>query len=163
MLQNRERRHAEANREESWHSREGETASDRSEVTTIGERCILALNEKCWRKNIFAAYGNVADTQVERVFGGLLLQTIVCEECHHVSARLEPFFDLSLPITTVEVSLFWPFDVLLRWVRRVLSGALVTLGVSVRPNTYGMFNILTADVCRGRTVNHTTASGYWWR
>jgi ubiquitin carboxyl-terminal hydrolase 16/45 len=38
-------------------------------------------------------------TLVDSVFGGHLLSSIVCEECKTCSQRVEPFLDLSLPIS----------------------------------------------------------------
>lgn len=46
------------------------------------------------------AYGRqVKHTFVECLFGGQLISTIVCEECKYISQILEPFLDLSLPVT----------------------------------------------------------------
>ncbi|EYC41338.1 hypothetical protein Y032_0573g165 [Ancylostoma ceylanicum] len=36
---------------------------------------------------------------LDMVFGGTLLQTILCSECGHVSERHEQFLDLSIPVT----------------------------------------------------------------
>ena len=35
---------------------------------------------------------------MDRLFGGHLLSSIVCDECKHCMQRVEPFLDLSLPI-----------------------------------------------------------------
>ena len=35
----------------------------------------------------------------EPVFRGILVSTIECLECNHISQRNEPFLDLSLPVT----------------------------------------------------------------
>lgn len=40
----------------------------------------------------------VARTPLDEIFGGVLLSTIVCQQCGKVSRREEPFQDLSLPI-----------------------------------------------------------------
>ncbi|KAH6927269.1 hypothetical protein HPB50_001230 [Hyalomma asiaticum] len=40
----------------------------------------------------------VARTPLDDIFGGVLLSTIVCQQCGKVSRREEPFQDLSLPI-----------------------------------------------------------------
>lgn len=40
----------------------------------------------------------VARTPLDDIFGGILLSTIVCQQCGKVSRREEPFQDLSLPI-----------------------------------------------------------------
>ncbi|KAJ1350048.1 hypothetical protein KIN20_005753 [Parelaphostrongylus tenuis] len=37
---------------------------------------------------------------LDMVFGGTLLQTILCSECGHVSERHEQFLDLSIPVTS---------------------------------------------------------------
>ena len=37
-------------------------------------------------------------TIVDRIFGGHLVSTIVCEVCHNSSQNYEPFLDLSLPL-----------------------------------------------------------------
>lgn len=37
-------------------------------------------------------------TVVDKIFGGLLVSTIVCESCHNSSQMFEPFLDLSLPL-----------------------------------------------------------------
>lgn len=45
-------------------------------------------------------YGQeVKHTFVECLFGGQLISTVVCEECKYISQILEPFLDLSLPVT----------------------------------------------------------------
>lgn len=99
----------EANYEAIGFARKCKGITSRLEETSTSERCALVTEKSVIKEEkTSAAYSNVADTQIERVFGGLLLQTIVCEECHHVSTRLEPFFDLSLPIATADVSfLIW--------------------------------------------------------
>ncbi|CAF0749790.1 unnamed protein product [Brachionus calyciflorus] len=44
-------------------------------------------------------YGRLAShTLIDRLFGGHLLSSIVCEECKTCVQRVEPFLDLSLPI-----------------------------------------------------------------
>ncbi|XP_070568961.1 ubiquitin carboxyl-terminal hydrolase 16-like [Ptychodera flava] len=51
-------------------------------------------------------YGKcVNKTFVDSVFGGQLISTVLCEECHVPSEVYEPFLDLSLPITEAKV---WP-------------------------------------------------------
>ncbi|KAL4233209.1 Ubiquitin carboxyl-terminal hydrolase 16 [Mactra antiquata] len=46
------------------------------------------------------AYGRqIKHTFVECLFGGQLISTVVCEECKYISQILEPFLDLSLPVT----------------------------------------------------------------
>ncbi|XP_045195108.1 ubiquitin carboxyl-terminal hydrolase 16-like [Mercenaria mercenaria] len=46
------------------------------------------------------AYGHqIKHTFVECLFGGQLISTVVCEECKYISQILEPFLDLSLPVT----------------------------------------------------------------
>lgn len=37
-------------------------------------------------------------TLIDKLFGGHLLSSIVCEECKNCVQRVEPFLDLSLPI-----------------------------------------------------------------
>ena len=37
-------------------------------------------------------------TLIDKLFGGHLLSTIVCDECKNCLQRVEPFLDLSLPI-----------------------------------------------------------------
>ena len=37
-------------------------------------------------------------TLIDKLFGGHLLSSIVCEECKSCMQRVEPFLDLSLPI-----------------------------------------------------------------
>ncbi|XP_054707621.1 ubiquitin carboxyl-terminal hydrolase 16-like isoform X2 [Uloborus diversus] len=50
-------------------------------------------------KKLFKEYGRYAGhTIVERIFGGLLVSTVLCEECNAVSQVVEPFMDLSLPL-----------------------------------------------------------------
>lgn len=50
-------------------------------------------------------YGRLAGyTVVDKVFGGHLLSSIVCQECNECTQRIEPFLDLSLPI--VDDSIF---------------------------------------------------------
>ncbi|XP_052809914.1 ubiquitin carboxyl-terminal hydrolase 45-like isoform X2 [Mya arenaria] len=45
-------------------------------------------------------YGHdIKHTFVECLFGGQLISTVVCEECKYISQILEPFLDLSLPVT----------------------------------------------------------------
>ncbi|KAK6016440.1 ubiquitinyl hydrolase 1 [Ostertagia ostertagi] len=43
---------------------------------------------------------------LDMVFGGTLLQTILCSECGHVSERHEQFLDLSIPVTMSGVGRF---------------------------------------------------------
>lgn len=46
------------------------------------------------------AYGRqIKHTFVECLFGGQLISTVICEECKYISQILEPFLDLSLPVT----------------------------------------------------------------
>ncbi|KZS03514.1 Ubiquitin carboxyl-terminal hydrolase [Daphnia magna] len=40
-----------------------------------------------------------AHTFVDQLFGGQLLSTVICESCHHQYQILEPFMDLSLPVS----------------------------------------------------------------
>ncbi len=50
-------------------------------------------------KKKLQAVGRYASyTLVDRVFGGHLVSTVVCEQCHHSSQMYEPFLDLSLPL-----------------------------------------------------------------
>lgn len=50
-------------------------------------------------KQTVKAYGIYAShTIVEKIFGGQLLSTVVCEECKVSSQVFEPFMDLSLPL-----------------------------------------------------------------
>lgn len=45
-------------------------------------------------------YGRLASyTHIDRLFGGHLLSSILCEECNTCIQRVEPFLDLSLPIS----------------------------------------------------------------
>ena len=37
-------------------------------------------------------------TLLDKIFGGQLVSTIVCEQCHNSSQIYEPFLDLSLPL-----------------------------------------------------------------
>jgi ubiquitin carboxyl-terminal hydrolase 16/45 len=44
-------------------------------------------------------YGRLSSyTLIDKLFGGHLLSTIVCDECKNCLQRVEPFLDLSLPI-----------------------------------------------------------------
>lgn len=50
-------------------------------------------------KHKIKAFGSSAShTLVEKVFGGLLISTVLCEECKVPSQVFEPFMDLSLPL-----------------------------------------------------------------
>ncbi|KAG8194198.1 hypothetical protein JTE90_024533 [Oedothorax gibbosus] len=50
-------------------------------------------------KKLIKAYGCYAShTIVEKVFGGLLISTVLCEECKMSSQVFEPFMDMSLPL-----------------------------------------------------------------
>ena len=40
-----------------------------------------------------------AHTFVDQLFGGQLLSTVICDSCHHPYQILEPFMDLSLPVS----------------------------------------------------------------
>jgi ubiquitin carboxyl-terminal hydrolase 16/45 len=40
-----------------------------------------------------------AHTFVDQLFGGQLLSTVICDSCHHSYQILEPFMDLSLPVS----------------------------------------------------------------
>ena len=35
---------------------------------------------------------------MDKIFGGQLVSTIVCEQCHNSSQMYEPFLDISLPL-----------------------------------------------------------------
>ena len=50
------------------------------------------------RRKLQALNRHGSHTTVERVFGGHLVSTVVCEECHNSSQIFEPFLDLSLPL-----------------------------------------------------------------
>ncbi|KAL3847257.1 hypothetical protein ACJMK2_018178 [Sinanodonta woodiana] len=44
-------------------------------------------------------YGHQVNyTFVDALFGGCLVSTVMCEECHYISQTVEPFQDLSLPV-----------------------------------------------------------------
>ncbi|KAL3848191.1 hypothetical protein ACJMK2_019065 [Sinanodonta woodiana] len=43
-------------------------------------------------------------TFVDALFGGCLVSTVMCEECHYISQTFEPFQDLSLPVQEVKTS-----------------------------------------------------------
>ena len=48
-------------------------------------------------------YGRLSSyTFIDKLFGGHLLSTIVCSECNSCVQRVEPFLDLSLPISQYE-------------------------------------------------------------
>ncbi len=48
---------------------------------------------------MFTAYlDSASPLHLDRVFGGTLLQSVECTECGHISQRIEPFLDISLPI-----------------------------------------------------------------
>ena len=50
--------------------------------------------------NFEIGYGRLASyTHIDKLFGGHLLSSIVCEECNTCIQRVEPFLDLSLPIS----------------------------------------------------------------
>jgi ubiquitin carboxyl-terminal hydrolase 16/45 len=50
-------------------------------------------------KRIIKRYGRLSSyTFVDKLFGGHLLSSIVCEDCKNCTQRVEPFLDLSLPI-----------------------------------------------------------------
>ncbi|KAK7072666.1 Ubiquitin carboxyl-terminal hydrolase 16 [Halocaridina rubra] len=50
-------------------------------------------------KKMIKGYGRQAThTIVDHIFGGHLISTVFCEECHWSSQVFEPFMDLSLPI-----------------------------------------------------------------
>ncbi|XP_006813669.1 ubiquitin carboxyl-terminal hydrolase 16-like [Saccoglossus kowalevskii] len=58
------------------------------------------------KKHKIKVYGqNMNMTFVDSVFGGQLISTVLCEECHLPSIVYEQFLDLSLPITEAKV---WP-------------------------------------------------------
>lgn len=50
------------------------------------------------KKQIKAYSCYASHTIVEKVFGGLLISTVLCEECKASSQIFEPFMDLSLPL-----------------------------------------------------------------
>ncbi len=81
----------------------------RSEETKRQKAAILrhfGLSEKTdpktvpWatRRKLQALGRHGSHTAVDRVFGGHLVSTVVCEECHNSSQIFEPFLDLSLPL-----------------------------------------------------------------
>ncbi|VDK40118.1 unnamed protein product [Taenia asiatica] len=41
-------------------------------------------------------------TAVDRIFGGVMLTSLMCKQCNHISLHFEVFLDLSLPISTDE-------------------------------------------------------------
>ncbi|KAL5967673.1 Ubiquitin carboxyl-terminal hydrolase 16 [Taenia solium] len=41
-------------------------------------------------------------TAVDRIFGGVMLTSLMCKQCNHISLHFEVFLDLSLPILTDE-------------------------------------------------------------
>jgi hypothetical protein len=45
---------------------------------------------------------SAGSSSVDAVFGGMLVSTICCSGCGHVSVSYEPFLDLSLPIPLAE-------------------------------------------------------------
>ena len=50
-------------------------------------------------------YGRLASyTHIDKLFGGHLLSSIVCEECNTCIQRVEPFLDLSLSISLPSTS-----------------------------------------------------------
>ncbi|GBN38097.1 Ubiquitin carboxyl-terminal hydrolase 16 [Araneus ventricosus] len=50
-------------------------------------------------KKLVKAYGSYAShTIVDKIFGGLLISTVLCEECKMSSQVFEPFMDMSLPL-----------------------------------------------------------------
>ncbi|GFY53568.1 ubiquitin carboxyl-terminal hydrolase 45 [Trichonephila inaurata madagascariensis] len=50
-------------------------------------------------KKLVKAYGCYAShTFVDKIFGGLLISTVLCEECKMSSQVFEPFMDMSLPL-----------------------------------------------------------------
>ena len=50
------------------------------------------------RKQLQALSRFVNHTIVDKIFGGQLVSTIVCEQCQNSSQIYEPFLDLSLPL-----------------------------------------------------------------
>ncbi|XP_042876119.1 ubiquitin carboxyl-terminal hydrolase 16-like isoform X5 [Penaeus japonicus] len=81
----------------------------RNEEILRAKRAILkafALSEKTdpntvspRLKTMIKGYGKQAThTLVDHIFGGHLISTVFCEECHWSSQVFEPFMDLSLPI-----------------------------------------------------------------
>ncbi|XP_037797591.1 ubiquitin carboxyl-terminal hydrolase 16-like [Penaeus monodon] len=81
----------------------------RNEEILRSKRAILkafALSEKTdpntvspRLKTMIKGYGKQAThTLVDHIFGGHLISTVFCEECHWSSQVFEPFMDLSLPI-----------------------------------------------------------------
>ncbi|XP_071524258.1 ubiquitin carboxyl-terminal hydrolase 16 isoform X2 [Panulirus ornatus] len=81
----------------------------RNEEILRAKRAILrafALSEKTdpntvspRLKNMIKGYGRQAThTIIDQIFGGHLISTVFCEECHWSSQVFEPMMDLSLPI-----------------------------------------------------------------
>ncbi len=55
------------------------------------------VSNKIKRKlQLLGRYSNF--TLIDKIFGGQLVSTIVCEQCHNSSQIYEPFLDLSLPL-----------------------------------------------------------------
>ena len=55
------------------------------------------VDEKLKKK--IKRYGRISSyTFIDKIFGGHLLSTIICDECKNCIQRVEPFLDLSLPI-----------------------------------------------------------------
>lgn len=58
----------------------------------------FVFNSICFH-SLFSAYlESASPLHLDRVFGGTLLQSVECKECGHISQRIEPFLDISLPI-----------------------------------------------------------------
>merc|ERR1711915_472246 len=54
-------------------------------------------------KKMIKGYGRQAThTIVDHIFGGHLISTVFCEECHGSSQVFEPLMDLSLPISELK-------------------------------------------------------------
>ena len=62
---------------------------------TDDQTCSVAAKT---RKQLQALSRFVNHTIVDKIFGGQLVSTIVCEQCQNSSQIYEPFLDLSLPL-----------------------------------------------------------------
>lgn len=68
-------------------------------MANASSRCNRSPSKRSPNNELMASESDVhGGTLVTRIFGGLLRNRIVCQECQHVSQRTERFLDLSLDV-----------------------------------------------------------------
>ena len=88
-------------------------------------------------------YGaQVKHTFVDSVFGGVFISTVQCEECNIPSQILEPFLDISLPVTEEKVCISLVFSFNFRFIVSYCH-CLALLSIIVRPSSVVINNFFS--------------------